>query len=705
MMDFLPDVPPAGPADEPLPSVTEQPGAPFDFQERFWLARPYSSQSFGEEVFRRWKEHVEQWTGMDPVSMAIWKAYRVYHSLSTPDATIDAPVISLVETGEQGEFLSLLINEYRSLVRQSIALVTSEDPAWEPETRTSDADGLRQVALCRNLLDYYMSAKRFDQKIKDAFELSEVTASGFVVYGWDANAGLRASGDVWGRPLTCWEVCHEKVRDYADVRHWIFLTWESRWDLVAQMAEHKPEQAKRLAEMQVDVSLLTGPEVSRVEELRDSDRIPVLNVYASASRACPHGRLAQYAAPDLPLIDGPMPYGPKAPIVRMCGAQYLGTAKPFANSWTQLPIMDALYVLFSSMMSRADHGAVGDVAVSAGTQFKQGDFGGFNLFRVPVGDQMPTLLDFLKIPDAIPKMTDMLRAAQERMAGMNSVTRGQPDANITSGSMAALIQSMAVQSNSASETAYRHALEESGDAILNIIQRMATEEQMISIAGQDQRYAAKTFRGEDLNQVMRVGVKATPPIMKTLGGKLDLADKALQRGMIQDPQQLLAAIATGNFSPVYRSAVDHVAIVKGENERLYRGEVVHAVDSDNHPVHIRDHACEFDTAARYDPAYAQRLHKHIWDEHFMLWAKMSREAPDMCFALGFDPLPQALAVGQALGMPGPATAGPPMQQMPGTAEQREPPGPAPQPPGQEQPLGGPRAPTPAKPPTTTQQEP
>lgn len=683
-----------------------EPAAPYDFRDHYWLARPAFSKDFAGEVWRRFKKHSEQWNASgDPIAQAVWKSYRTYHGISTPDTALATPDIDLVENGDDGALISMAINHYRSLVRHKLALNTAQRAAWDPQARTSGAEAMKQVRLTRSICDYYWTAKRFDQRNYDQAELMEIAGVGFCVQGWDYNAGLGAQGDVWAQTIAPWEMCHQDVRNYLDCRYWIFVRWESRWDWVARLAKYQPEQARRLAALDVDDMFTCGVKTLRPDQSRsETDQIPLLYVYANASTSCPHGRLAIVAQSDLTLVDTPMPYGPVAPVSRMCAAEYAGTSKPLANSWSMLPLMDGLYVAVTAVMTRLDFGAIPDVVITEDTEFEQGDLGGLNLLRVPEGTTMlPTLVDALQIPTVLPELIKFLVATMEAMTGINSVTRGQPDANITSGSMAALIQAMASQYNSAEDRAYNMALEELGTQLITIVQRLAGEGLLVSIAGEDERWAIKSFKAEDLNQIQRVAVKVVPAILKTLGGKMEIADKFLnaQPPLIKHAQEYFAVLETGSLSPMFKGPVDELTMVNSENERLRSGEPVFVLFTDNPYLHIQHHKCELDTDARDDPAYAERVLKHI-QEHYDVAADMSRKSPDMCVAMGWQPFPQAASLAAALqqmagggSMPPPEQPAP--QERPDAAETRDKPGPAPQPPGEEPSEAAPAVPMPAKP--------
>lgn len=689
----------------------------YDYRQDYWLTQELYSEDLAAEIVERFQKHVERWQGGSPVASTAWNAYRVYHGLTRADRG-DSPVVTLTETGKDGEFLSLSVNEIRGLLRHQVALVTSHRLAWEVQARTSGAEASRQVELTEGVLDYVMEAKGIEQTLHNCLEGALVAAQFFVVAGWNALAGRGGSGDVWAQEFAPWEMCGERVRKYTDTEHWTFRRLESRWAWVAKFSiaarmEKDPERraelsekAERLKGIEYDRTWFTDVDERPMSTSDDSDRIPVLYLMAAPSIACPDGRLTIVAAADLVLEDGPLPYD-AVPVVRMCPAEFMGTAEGIADIWSQLATQEALNGVLGAVVTRIDIGAVPDTAVPQGSDYEQGTLGGGNQIKVPSGEEKPSLIDRLQVPATLIAAADWFIKSMEKGTGINSVTRGAPTENITSGNMAALVQAMAVQFNSASERAYAKAQEELGTHVIKMYQRHATEEQLVSIAGPDQIYTAQSFKAEDLNQISRVTVKIASPLMKTTAGRAELATRMLEQGVIQDPREYLEVVETGKLTPIFKGPVDQLRIIKEENAAMRRGEPVHVEMSDDPALHIREHGCELDTRARYDQAYANRIRAHN-EEHYQLWLKTSREDPDRCVAFGYKPLPGALALAaQAAQI---RTGGTPTGEQPEqeTAEaeaqpgkpkpKKTKPGPEPEPSGQEPNTAAPTMPSPAKPP-------
>jgi hypothetical protein len=680
---------------------------PYDISQHFWLAYPPKSDDFAAEVVNRFSNFATRWReGSSPISHAIMESYRMYHGLQEYDTS---PVVDLQTGGEHDEFLRLFINEYRGLVRHQNSLMTTERPAWDVQARTSGSKAAKQVTLARNLLDWLMGAKGYEKVFSDGAEFMRILGASFIAQGWNPNGGHKGLGDIWRTVLAPWECAHEDVREYGDTTWWIFVRWESRWDWVAHFAKDNPKLAERLSNHSPSDDIMCGLFKSEGDDNNDADRIPLLYVYANPSRACPLGRVAVVAGAEggLVLQDGPSPYG-EAPIRRMCAAEFLGTSIPYGNSWTMLPIQKAYDVCWSAIISRIDMFAIPNVATQDGMEFEAGDIAGANSLKVPPGADLPQVVDLLTVPSPLPSTIEALGQRAEAASGINSVTRGQPTENITSGSMAALIASQAQQFNSADERAYVTTMEAVGTDALRIYQKCATEPQLISIVGQDERYSTREFKAEDLELVQRVAIKVGNALSRNIAGRTEIANHLLERQMIQDPREYLQVLKTGELSPIFSGPSHELENIKSENEMMVRGQAPIVSPWDNDELHIREHKCELDTDARYDQRLSALINKHL-GEHMQSWQRKSLEAPDMLAAIGQNPLPGAqAAAAQAASMQGnqapPQQPGSPPVKTPHAAEPpKSQPGPAPQQPkGQEPSTITPSLPQPAEAPPEVQ---
>lgn len=673
----------------------------FDMGEHYWLARPAYSTELAQEICDRFSRHANEWKlSSTPLAVAMWHAYRVYHGLEDGQ---DQPVVSLTEAGEQGEFLRLFTNHYRGLVRQQNAIITSDRLAWDVQARTTDSEALRQVTLTQNICDWAVDARAYGPAFARALECMRVLGVAYVAQGWNPNAGINGSGDIWRSVLAPWECCHEDVREHQDATWDIFLRWESRWEWAAKFHKTNPDQALKIINLDPESTEIGSVRVRDTQDERGKDRIPVLYLYAIPTRAVPEGRLTILAGTEKNLIlyDGPYPYGNERRVRRMCAGSFIGTEVPLANSWTLLPIQQAHDVINSVVITRTDLFGVPNIAVPDGVDFEASDIGGANKIGMPPGaENAPAILDFLQIPGSLGNEREACVEDMQMLAGIDSVTRGNPDENITSGSMAALVQQTARQFNSEDERAYVTCVEQVMSDMLAIYQRHASEAQLISIAGKSQRYSAREFRKEDLSLVQRVTVKVGNPMMRTIGGRIQVADKMLEQGLFKHPNEYMSFIHTGVYESLYSEATNELATISAENEAMARGESPHVDIFDNDAIHIREHRCQIDTQLRNDAQAIEILHKHLM-AHMKSWQEKTLNSPDILEAIGQPPLSAAQAARQQAeqmqGQNPPAgQEGPGQAPIPGAQPSKGKPGPAPAPPGAQQPQNAPNMPAPAE---------
>lgn len=704
--------------DMPLDvEVEEEPEEPYDLGEKYWLSKPFYSGEFAEDALRRFREGIDVWRG-SAVGWTCWTAYRAYHNINATGVDVNSPMSQLMAAGEQGELLAMAIPHYRSLVRHQIALFTAERPEWDPIARTSDSSASRQVPAAANLLDHVASTGVLDQRLQEQVETMMTTGSSYYVTDWDVNAGTGGRG--WFREIVLapWEMVHERVRHYEDAKWWIFRTRESRWDWVAFFAKDDPEKARQIAEYDAGLDPLIDEEfIDRQGSLYgdDGDRVVVLNVIAKPSLACPTGRYAKILSQDVVLVDSPYPYGDEVTISRMCASEFLGTSVPYSDSWGALAGAEAYNAVLSMIMTRVDTCGVPNFCLPEGSELDYQDIvGGNNVWRIPPGGEKPQAVDLLQLPDVLPGILELLKGEMDSTGGVNSVTRGQPQENVSSGSMAALMQTMAMQFNNNLERAWVLNLERVGTHHVKIFQRMASEPMFVDVCGQDNKWLAKQVSSEDVSSISRVAVKTASAISKTKAGRAEIADRLFQQKAIQ-PEEYLNVIQTGQLDRLFQGPVGKLNLIKAENEKLGRGEQVSALVWEDHQLHVREHESLLTTDLREDPALVQIVFAHL-DEHYQLWSKLSREDPDRLAAMGVPPLPMALSIGQqamamqsmAMGAPPPQPAqhGPPPAQneQPNTQPSKAQPGPKAAPPGVEPssvaPTEQPKEPKPARNPMT-----
>lgn len=153
----------------------------------------------------------------------------------------------------------------------------------------------------------------------------------------------------------------------------------------------------------------------------------------------------------------------------------------------------------------------------------------------------------------------------------------------------------------------------------------------------------------------------------TTAGRVEMAEQMLQMGLLKTPEQYISVIETGNLDNMTEDTFSQLNLVRGENERLTENSPVIAVFTDEHLLHIKEHAAVLaDPDLRLDPDLVTRVTAHI-NEHITL---LRSTDPDLLTILGQQPLgPQGGSpAGQQTQMPPDASMqGAPQETMGGPA--------------------------------------
>jgi hypothetical protein len=106
----------------------------------------------------------------------------------------------------------------------------------------------------------------------------------------------------------------------------------------------------------------------------------------------------------------------------------------------------------------------------------------------------------------------------------------------------------------------------------------------------------------------------------------------------------IQVITTGRLEPMYEGTQAEAMLIRSENERLAKGEMIQAMITDAHPTHVLEHKIVASSVeARQNPQIMAALTAHM-QQHI-----------DLFKALGSDPL-----FAQMLGLPiPPAPPAPP----------------------------------------------
>lgn len=547
--------------------------------------------------------------------------------------------------GESGELLNMPIGHYRNIAQHILINITGSRPAFTCTATNGDRKSLIQAQLGNGILSYYMKSARFERKFKKAAEYSIVMGSGFLLTEWNSTKGrmLRRNpidpdlifgydednnpvdenenilegtpvfaGDITSRVLSPLDVLFDFTKDDPELNDWYLArVFINKFDLIAKY----PELKDRLLEIQTKNNMSKRICLTPYNETTD---IPVYLFFHRATEALPEGRMVMYADKDTVMEDTILPY-PDLPIQRISPSDILGSSFGYTPMFDLLPIQDAINSVYSTVLTNHNAFGVQNILNPIGNNVKFTQLSdGMNFIEYDASEGAPSALQLTKSSPESYNLIGILEKVMETISGVNSVSRGNPEASLKSGTALALVQAQSLQYMTGLQQSYIQLLEDAGTFMINILKEFADEPRIVSISGINNSQRIKQFNNDDIVAIDRVTVDVGNALMQTSAGRWQVAENLLQMGLIKTPEKLLQLLNTGNLEALIDGTTNELDVINSENEALLLGQPVIAISIDAHAMHIREHKSVLsDPVLRFDQDLVQRTLAHI-QEHIVL---------------------------------------------------------------------------------------
>ena len=570
-------------------------------------------------------------------------------------------------TGEMGELTQLPVNHYRNIAEHIINMISSTRPTMDCRAINSDYKSVSQTYIANGILDYYMREKNLENAIKRVTEMAVVLGASYLRMEWNATAGDEYDtdedtgekvfqGEAEFSVLSPFDVVFDGTKDSWNNDWLLVRTRKNRYDLIAKYPEHK-EKLER------------APAISQIQSFRyvifsndNTDDIFVYEFFHKKTEALPEGRYTLYVDNDIIWMDLSLPYR-QIPIFRLAAAEFMGTPYAYSPMFDIYPIQEGINSLYSTILTNQSAFGVQNLFVKHGSDLDINSLEG--ALNIIMGNEAPVPLQLTATPPEVFKFLDMLIQAAETVSGVSSVTRGNPESSLKSGTALALVQSMSLQFISGLQNNYVKFVEETGTSLINILQDYASTPRTISVVGKSNMYMVKEFDKNDINAIGRVIVSVGNPLAKTTAGRVQMAEQLLQMGLIENTKQYFQVLNTGEIEDLYEGNFKELMNIKRENEFLMdgKGDQVYALYLDSHKEHILEHR---NLISDPDLRQNQQLVKQVMDhiqEHIQLLRTVD---PDLLLLTNQTPLQNPQAPQSPPGMPpqgGPG--GPPPPGAPG----------------------------------------
>lgn len=574
--------------------------------------------------------------------------------------------------GEMGELVQMKVADYPSLLRHQRILATQQRPAGIAKAVNMDVSTLRNARIGTQLVEYYLTdpSHNFESQYLDALDLTLASAEAFVVQDWDTSVGEFLRPDDEGQEIKDGDLVQEVVSTWNAARDigspnplqpwYIFSKRVNKFDLAAKFPAYADEIINFT---NYDHSGVKRPVLFPVVT-EYTDFIELHKLVHLPTPACPEGRYTIFI-PECILLDNAYPYPSKC-FHRVSGGELIETAFGHTQNYDLLSLEQVTDALHSIVLNNQTTFGVSTIVGPKGGGIAHQELAkGLRYLELD-----PNLVDKVRplnltaTPVEIFNYIQALGQKKGELSGINSILRGDPEGSLkgASGSAMALLQSQAIQFNSAIQQSYYRLLSSAGTGIIELLRKFAQEPRIVRIAGKANAEAIKEYKydSQTLGSVSTVVFEPVNAVLQTAAGKLSIADSLLERGMITSPAQYIEVMTTGNLQVILDPIVTIQEAILEENEFLIDGKPVSAVIVENHQKHIEGHYTIISKPnAKADLDLVQRVLMHI-QEHTNLWTQASMQNPAILAATGQQVLPVNPGMMPPGGAPPPPENGPPV---------------------------------------------
>lgn len=566
----------------------------------------------------------------------IQRSYMAYHGMFGGS---DGHKVSF--GGEQGELTQIDINHYANIAQHMHVMITANKPAFLAKATNADNKSIIQSKLASSLLEYYMREKNLEKYLSKAVEYALVLGAGYIKMEWNATRGTIYDhdtetgvpvyeGDIEYRNMTPFNVMFDLNRT-PEEHDWVLCrTFKNKYDLIAKY----PDMADKIQALTTSENYYNyGLDIMGDAK---TDDIAVYEFIHNKTEAMPDGRYLLFLAGDVVLMDQANPY-PELPVYRISARDVMGTSFGYSPMFPLLQIQDALNATYSAILSNQSAFAVQSIFVKRGSDITPKSLeGGLNIIE---GNEKPEAINFTQTPAEVFNFAKTLETQMETISGVSSVTRGNPEASLRSGTSLALVQSTSLQYMSGLQQQYIRLMEDVGTGTINLLKTFAQVPRIVMLGGiANKNYIEKEFNADDLSQINRISVEVANPLSQTHAGRTQMATDLMQYNLIKTPEEYLTVLTSGRLDVMIDPVQRHTNLIRSENEKMMLGVAVKAIALDDHVLHIKEHQSVIADPELRESDVADLVYQHIL-EHVDL---MKNTDPALLGILGIPSLaPQA----------------------------------------------------------------
>lgn len=525
-------------------------------------------------------------------------------------------------SGDQGEYVDVTLNNFATLVTQSVVRTTANKPAFKAIATNSDSKSMMQANFGQQLLEYYSNTYSLADRDWEMVEIGAVCHEGWEVFGWDATKGQNLTdfsdeesvreGDIEVHATTPFRVAYDPDAESVDTLEW--FAFRRRYNRFVLAANAGPETRAKLLQVRESQNWKDDEDDLELDVMQSrvpGDLVWVWELRHLPTDALPKGRLLRFVDSETVLFDSVemgvgengeqvvndhgYPYDAKElHAYRYCPATVIGNIAGHAPSSDLLGLQELKDTVATQAATAANAGGITNLWTQLGDKpVVSSVVGSMNFIQ---SKTKPETLQGVELSAQIPPFDAMLTENMQARMGESDVSMGNVPKGMP-GNLAALLEAKTVQYNSRGQQSYAHVLERSRTGLLKMLQRFAKSPRVAMLGGVSEGYERKEWSAEDLSGVDRFVVEAVNPLTQTYSGKMDAAKELLDHGLVTDAKQFLLLRETGRLEPLLESETATRMGVRKEKELLLQGiglapvdpvASFAAVDSGGGPVFMDD---------------------------------------------------------------------------------------------------------------------
>lgn len=558
---------------------------------------------------------------------------------------------NMYATGENGEFLNININEFRTGLQHIKSLILSQKITLSPAATNTDTDAMSQTLLGKNIMSHYSKELKFDLLMDSSIDMANLYADMYALTEWDITKGSVYIEDELGQkiyegdPTITLHAPHMVPIDP--------LAPDSMWHIVTlkgnkyELAALNPEYAEEIEKLQMEQKYVFDAQINLAKYTGDS--IYYFKFFHRDCPLVPGGRQVTYINENIILTDKTLE-GIPYPITKFQVSSVEDSPFGYTNAFDAIQISQANNKISSTMITNESKFGIKPILFPKGCDIEPIDVAGGAIgIEYDQGAGTPSVLDLLATSSQTFDLGGLLTSKLDITFGINDVTKGQAPKDVSSGSGLALLQSMSVQFNSTLQKNFVVFLEELSTKLFKLLQMKVSNPRLVEIVGKDQEMYTKEWSGESLKGIQKVVVELGDPAKDTAVGRQQVADNLLQYGEIS-MDEYFQVRETGNAGIKINDSVSHAMLISREDEMLMKGIKPIISKADKHVDHFKKHNCLLDHPdIRNNPQKAALILEHNMEHEEML-KMLTIQDPAFLEMSGQQPL-QSLMMQMQQGLP------------------------------------------------------